>query len=152
MRRRSLRDVRDVALLHPYQLPLVVSLVVIAVVFTIWPDALDHSPISFETRGIIHHVWHYTLLTGSLVTLYAMLWAHPARRIQAEVIGLLALGATVALNFIALAADTFDGTPAEGSGLGLGLRAALIIGFGLRLYTLVWQPTVQVSIEPRRES
>lgn len=152
MRRRSLRDVRDVAFLQPYQLPFVVAVVIVALVFTVFPEALEHSPIAFEERGFIHHVWHYTLLSGGLLTLWAMVWAHPNHRIQAEIIGLTFIATAVVINLIALITTQFVGPESEqASGIAIAIRAALLTGMSIRVFVLICEPTVQVSIEPRRE-
>lgn len=140
----TIRSPRSVLLLNPFQLPLVVGLLLVAVVFTIWPQALDHSPVSFEKRGLVHHVWHYTLLLGSALTLVGMLAA--ARwRLKAEFVGLVSLIVVAALNMIAL-------TSAEGptSGFDLALRAAVIVGLSVRAVIVVTEPTVDVSAERRR--
>lgn len=137
-------------ILQPFQLPLVVALGAIAVVFTIWPEALDHAPIAFEKRGVVHHVWHYSLLAGSFVALYGM-FSEAERRLRIEFAGLLTLLVVVALNTIALVADTLAQPPGVESGLGLALRFAVLAGFGVRLYTVIKQPTIHVSLEPRAQ-
>jgi len=136
-------------LLQPYQLPIVLAAAALAIVFTIWPQALDHAPIAFERRGIIHHIWHYSLFAGSFVALYGM-FSESARRLQIEFAGLLTLLVVIALNTIALAADTMTNPPGAESGLGLALRCAVLAGLGGRGYTLLRQPTIHVSLEPRR--
>ena len=137
---------RGTLLLHPYQFPMALVLAGLSIVFAIWPDALEHAPIAFEQRGVIHHVWHYTLLVSSFVTLYGML-SKSRRKIQFELAGLLGLSVVVALNTIALTFDAASTPPGVESGLALALRYAIFVGFLTRMYTMVWQPTIHVSLE-----
>lgn len=141
---------RSVFLLNPV-VPLVVSVFLIAVTFTIWPTALEHAPISFERRGVIHHIWHYALLGGSILALYGMFSAN-LRRLQFEFVGLLMLTTALSMNLvaqIALFLDAGSSAVAEGvTGLGLGLRAGVIATLALRAWVLFSEPVVQVGTEP----
>jgi hypothetical protein len=147
----SIRSPRAVALLHPFQLPLVLGLAALAVVFTIWPAALNHTPISFETRGVIHHVWHYSLLAGAVIATVGMFVTH-RRRLQIELSGLFLLTGAIVMNLVAVIAQasTIPPTGEEApSGLGMALRAVVIAGLLVRTYTVVREPTVQIpSIRP----
>lgn len=142
----SIRSPRAVAILHPFQLPLVLVLAVLSIAFTIAPETLNHTPISFETRGIIHHVWHYTLLGGALLALVGM-FAAARRRLQIELSGLFLLAAALTMNLVGLftvsaaTATTGDEPP---SGLGMALRVGVIVGLLVRAYTVAREPTVQI--------
>ncbi len=140
----TVRSPRAVTLLHPFQLPLVLALAVLSVVFTVSPETLDHTPISFETRGVVHHIWHYTLLVGSLLATVGMFVAH-RRRLQIELSGLFLLTGALAMNLVASIAEATT-TVADGSptGLGMALRAGVIIGLLIRAYTVAREPTVQM--------
>ncbi len=146
----SIRSPRAVTLLQPVLVPTVLLLLVLSVVFTIWPEALNHTPISFETRGFVHHAWHYTLFAGSLLTTIGLFVNH-RRRLQIELSGLCLLVGALTMNAVALIADSTNLTPDEApfSGLGMALRVGLIVGLLIRAYTVAIEPTVQVpSIRP----
>lgn len=156
----SFNSPRSVLLLNPV-VPLVVSVFLIAVVFTIWPEALEHAPISFERRGVIHHIWHYSLLGGSILALYGMFSAN-LRRLQFEFVGLLMLTTALAMNLVAQVATLIDEGSAAGgeaagvTGLGLALRAGVIVTLALRTAVLYFEPIVQVpgtgtAHEPRED-
>ena len=138
---------RSVLLLNPV-VPLVIALFFIAVTFTIWPSALEHAPISFEKRGVVHHIWHYSLLGGSVLAIYGMFSAN-MRRLQFEFAGLLLLVTAMAMNLVAqvsLFADQGPAAVADGvTGFGLGLRAGVLATLLLRLVVLYFEPVVQVS-------
>ncbi len=162
----SIRSPRAVLLLNP-TLPIVLSLLFVSVVFTIWPEALDHSPISFERRGIVHHVWHYSLLAGSLLALVGM-FATFRRRLQLELAGTFLLVGSLTINLIAMVnelepAETFlpvgaftinliamvdeSGHPVGDppSGLGMAIRAGVILMLAIRTYILIAEPTIEIS-------
>ncbi len=140
----AFRSPRAVALLHPFQLPLVLGLVVLATVFTVWPAALSHVPISFETRGIVHHIWHYTMFAGALLATYGMV-AISRRRLQIELAGLALVIGALAMNLVARISEWAIGPEDEApNGLGLMLRIVVIVGLLVRAYTIAREPTVQV--------
>lgn len=145
----SFASPRSVFLWNPV-VPLVFAVFFIAVTFTIWPTALDHAPISFERRGIIHHIWHYALLGGSLLALYGMFSAN-LRRLQFEFTGLLVLTTALSMNLVAQVAlfiEAGSAAVAEGvTGLGLGLRAGVIVTLALRAWVLFAEPVAQIAIE-----
>jgi hypothetical protein len=146
----TIRNPRRVLLLNPFQTPLVVCLLVVSVTFTFWPHVLEHAPVGFEERGFMHHVWHYTLLLGSLVTLIGMLIAS-TRRLKVELIGLILLAGSMGMNLAAFIAGMSEGHPsANGSGLGLALRAAVILGLTARIIILLRQPTVPLPVDQRQ--
>ncbi len=122
-------------LLRPFEFPLVVVLCALAVVFTVAPEALDHAPISFETRGVIHHIWHYGLMAGSLLTLAGLL----SGRDKIEFAGLLVLIVVIAENLIAVVSDT-----GPVLGLTIAYRSALLTGLAIRAYTLIRRPVIEV--------
>lgn len=103
----TIRSPRSVLLMNPYQLPIVLCLFGVAVVFTFWPTLLEHSPVSFEARGVVHHAWHYALLSSASLTLVAM-FSTRAWRLKAELIGLIGLIGALGMNFVAMVADAFE--------------------------------------------
>lgn len=135
-----MRRVRDVVLLHPFHFPLVCTMFVVSLVFTVFPEALEHTPVSFETRGPIHHIWHYALLLGSALTIVGM-FGVDRKSIRTELVGLVMLFSAAALNFVAVVAGQVDGS-AEPAGFGLALRAAVILGLGARIVIVIVQPSV----------
>lgn len=139
----ALRNPRDVLLLNPLQLPVVVALLTVSVVFTIWPEVLEHSPVSFEQRGIIHHFWHYTLLTGAASTLFGMMSAGP-RRLKAELVGLCLLIGALGINLTSAVAAALATHPPEVSGLVVAMESALIAGLSVRAYIVTVEPTVDL--------
>ncbi len=142
MKRKSLRRV---LLLHPFELPLAVCVLAIAVVFTVFPDVLEHSPISFETRGALHHVWHYLLLLGGALTVTGLFAAGP-RCLVIELAGLTLLLMCLLLNFTALIAGEIDGSNIEAlSGLDAALRVAAMTAVAVRMWIIATRPTVTMT-------
>ncbi len=139
----SIRSPRAVALLQPVLVPIILATLVVSIVFTIAPETLNHSPISFENRGIIHHIWHYALLAGSLLATAGLFVVH-RRRLQIELSGLCLLIGVFTMNLVALISGSFDPTEDPPSGFGMAIRAGIIVGFLIRAYTLVREPTVQI--------
>ncbi len=134
---------RTVLLLHPFELPLGVVLFIVAIVFTLFPAALEHSPVSFEARGIIHHVFfHYGLLLGSLGVVIGLLWP-PPRGFVIELAGLLLLLIALLLNLTAIVAADATGEIAAG-GLDIAMRAAVMLGIGTRAWTILRRSTIVV--------
>lgn len=144
---------RTIALVWPAELCLVLSLLLTSVVFTVFPEALEHTPISFETRGIIHHAWHYLILASSasaaagLMAMgnggqkHALHWAPRAR-----LMGLIGIMVSLLLNLIAVVSDDLSGGPPAG-GLDLALRAAVVVFLGIRVYQIVRPPELQVVVD-----
>lgn len=143
--RPPVRNPRRVLLLHPFQLPLSVCLFAVAVVFTVFPQALEHSPVSFETRGIIHHAFHYALLLGGGCSVIGLFMCGRAA-LQVELGGLTLLLAALALNLTALIAGelTHDAAVDPLSGLGAALRVGVMLGIAVRMYIVLAQPTVEL--------
>lgn len=139
----TIRSPRNVLLLNPLQLPLVVALFTVSVVFTIWPEVLEHSPVSFEQRGFVHHFWHYTLLVGSALTLAGMMSAGP-RRLRTELVGLCLLIGALGINLTSAVAAALATHPPEVSGLVVAMESALIVGLGVRGYIVTVEPTVDL--------
>ena len=141
----TIRSPRSVLLLNPYQLSVVLTLLAVSVVFTFWPETLEHSPLSFEERGVVHHVWHYTLLVGSLLTLVGMMSVR-RWRLKAELIGLVLMIGALGMNLTAMVADALAANSAESSlsGVGIGVRLAVILGHTIRAYTVATEPTVDL--------
>lgn len=146
-RQRGYRQrLRTVLLLHPFELPLAICLVGVAMVFTIWPEALLHSAISFETRGIIHHIgFHYPLLFGALAVVIGLVKA-PPRGLAIEFGGILLLLVALMLNLTALIAAELDPRHADPSGLGIALRAGVMLGFMVRAYIILRRATVVMPV------
>lgn len=142
----TIRSPRSVLLLYPFQLTIVVAILAVSVTFTFWPEALEHAPVSFEQRGVIHHVWHYALLAGSGGTLWGMLSAS-ALRLKVELIGLCLLVGALAMNLATMVADALASTSLESSGLSgleVALRAGVIAGLVVRAFTVTVEPTVEL--------
>lgn len=138
---------RIVVVLNPFQLPLTVALFAVSVVFTIWPDALEHSPIAYETQGLIHHVWHYSLLAGSVLVLAGM-FGQFGRHLQVELAGLSIIIGAMMVNVLALV-STIGQVDDEPSGFGLALRFGIIAGLIIRAVGIILTPVVTVA--PRSE-
>ncbi len=149
----AIRSPFAVMVLHPFQLPLMLVLGGVSIVFTIWPDLLQHTAISFETRGVLHHVWHYSLLVGSVLTLVGMFWTSP-RRLRVELSGLFILMGSLAMNLIAQVAASSTGDEADlrVSGLGMALRFGIIVGLASRAFVIVTAPVVTVKAPPPGET
>lgn len=145
--RVTIRNPIRVLLLNPFLLPVMLSLLGVSVVFTIWPDLLRHNAIAFETQGAVHHIWHYSLLVGSLLSLFGML-AAAKWRLKAELFGLILLSAALAINLVAVISAAFD--PLAGdtatSGLGFALRAGVLLGMLMRIYVVAFEPTIGVPV------
>lgn len=141
-----IRSPRRVALLQPFQFPIMLMLTVVATVMIFWPEVLEHAATSFETRGIIHHIWHYGLLFGSVTALVGMV-SSSVHRLKIEVIGVLVVIGMLLMNFIALA--TGDDTPdGEGpmNGLGFAIRLGVLLGLATRAFIILREPTVTIPI------
>lgn len=150
VRAKPSRSLLAVALLRPVQFPLVVALLIVSIVFTVWPDALEHSPITFETQGVIHHIWHYSLLFGSALCLVGMFWVNPRWQLPVELAGLCLLMGVLMVNLIAVSSLAFglsEAPNSEGdpSGFGLALRIGVILGFAIRAYVIVAEPIMTVN-------
>ncbi len=143
----SIRSPFAVMVLAPFQLPLILALGVVSIVFTIWPDALQHTAISFETRGVLHHIWHYSLLFGSVLTVVGMFWTD-ARRLRVELSGLFILMGSVMMNVIAQVASAAVGGEDGASGLGMALRFGILVGMASRAFVIVAAPVVSVKAPP----
>ncbi len=140
--------IRNELLTHPYELPLAVCTAIIAVVFAISPGLLAHSPVSFETRGITHHAWHYSLLVGSVLYIAGRFTAGDQRAIGLQTVGLALLLGCLALNLTALVTAEFDDArdvPPLG-GYAVAIRVALMVGIGLRLWILITRPTAEIPV------
>lgn len=125
---------REYLFLHAPLFCLGVVFVTLGTVFTVFPQALEHSPVSFETRGPIHHIWHYAVLMGGLALTLGLWFRH----IRTEIAGLWACGLVVILNLIALVAEdiaTPDRPPL--SGIDAAARIAILSAIAARLYVLL---------------
>lgn len=138
----TIRNPRSVVLLQPFQLTLVLTLVAVSVVFTIWPEFLDHAPVSFERRGIVHHIHHYMLLAGATLTAVGMVSAG-SRRLRTELVGLCLLIGALGVNLVAEVAHA-AGADQAASGLDIALRVAAVVGLTLRAYIVATEPTVSL--------
>lgn len=173
---RTSHRVRRTALLHPFQLPVCVCLFVVAIVFTIFPEALEHSPVSFETRGVLHHIWHYALLFGALLVLIGLFLPTPAAdigplrvkfRSRVEVInaavrklpwrpnplnvefaGLVLLALCIALNLVALVVNEFQNVESVSRQDSIGgLGLALRLGVLLGFCIRIWINRAQPTVD-----
>lgn len=122
-----------------------------ALIFTIWPEALAHSPISFEKRGILHHIWHYTLLLAPLIALYGMFSNH-RWKLYIESVGLVAIALAVALNLVAqitlLLEKGQESAVLEGvTGYGIALRFGIVFVTGIRCWVILADPEVTVPAQ-----
>ncbi len=129
---------RTVLLLHPIELPIVACILLVAVAFTLAPDTLEHTAVSFEQRGIVHHAWHYTLLSGAVLTLVGLL-TQSRIAFRVEFAGLMLLIIAFAVNLIAVMTSGD-----EISGLALATRCGMLIGLGVRAWIVLTQPTIVV--------
>ena len=108
--------------------------VCLGVIFTFSPELLEHSPVGFERRGAVHHIWHYTILMGGT----ALLLGIGMRDRLLERIGLIGCGLPVVLNLIALMTADHEslthGAPnPELSGMDVALRVIVIAMIVARL-------------------
>ena len=141
------RSPLEVALVYPVMAGMVFWFVVVSVMFTVWPGALEHAPVSFEERGVIHHIWHYSLLAGALATATGMLWTSQ-RRTLVEILGLLMLICAVTLNLIAVVGDGLtDGLSGSLEGWDMALRLGILTGLALRVYVLAVEPVIEVPVQ-----
>lgn len=139
-----MKRIRRVALLHPFQLPISLAMFGVAILFTAFPEALEHTPVSFETRGIIHHLFHYSLLIGGALSVIG-LFLCGRLALPVEFVGLLLLAVALALNLTALVSAELnpEDTPPL-SGLVVALRLAVLGGIGVRMFIILTQATVEL--------
>lgn len=134
-----MRPVRAVLFTKPFELLLAACLFVLGVVMILSPTVLEHTPISFETRGVIHHLWHYSLIAGGALTLFGLLWDRPRLALRIELVGLCVMWVAIAENLIAVVTD---GRPV--SGMLLATRVAILSWLVVRAYALLTQPVLYV--------
>lgn len=147
MRNLGFRSPIKAALLYPMETALIFWMLVVSILFTIWPESLEHAPVSFEERGVVHHVWHYSLLVGAVISV-AGLVVQSRRRTLWEILGLVLLASAVALNLIAVIADgVTDGVAPSLGGWDVALRFGILTGLILRIYILTAQPVVEVDVQ-----
>jgi hypothetical protein len=144
---RGSHDRLRVILLRQGSLPIVACLFIVAVIFTAFPDALTHTATSFEARSILHHVWHYLLLTGSGAAVVGTFMTDRRRGLFVEQLGLIGVECALVMNTIALVLTDSESS----SGIGLALRVAAIIQIGIRIWILATRPTFELPAvaEPR---
>lgn len=135
----TIRNPRSVLLLVPLEFSLALALWLTSIVFTIWPEVLEHAPVSFEQRGVVHHVWHYALLLGSSLMLVGLLSAG-TRRLQIELVGLVLVIGCLGVNLTAALASSATTI----AGLGVGLRVAAILGLSIRAWIVVREPPLSL--------
>lgn len=131
---------RRILLLRPVEVAIVTALAVLSLVFTFVPDLLEHAPISFERRGLIHHFWHYTLMIGSFGALFG-LFVKGRWQALVELIGVILLSGALAMNLVAVLTD---GEPP--AGILIALRMGIILGFIIRAYAITHEPIVNEPI------
>ncbi len=106
------------------------TFVVLGTLFTLSPELLSHSPIGFEKRGAVHHMWHYVVLIGGL----AVAFGAGTRDRLFESVGLIGCGAAVFLNLAAAVTagdQVTDGS--DLSGFGVGMRIVVLFWIAERL-------------------
>lgn len=138
-----MRSPRSVLLFHPFHLPIHFSLFIVSIIFTLWPESLEHAPVAFETRGVIHHAWHYGLLLGSGLTVLGLFQAG-RRRLKVELIGLVLVFVALTMNLIALAFHATDEGGEPLNGLQVAVRLGVITGVLVRVYILAAEPVLAV--------
>ncbi len=137
------------ALLRQSPLPILLTLLAVSIVFTVQPEALVHSPVSFEAGGIVHHVWHYTLLGGSLLGLAG---AVIVDKRSMELVGLILVECALALNLIALVVNEVVGIASvddPASGLGLALRVGVMAQIATSIWILTTEPLLDLPVTRR---
>lgn len=93
---------------------------VLGTVFTLSPEFLSHSPVGFESRGFVHHVFfHYMIWLGGA----ALVLGISSRDSVFEVLGLVGCLIPTTLNLAAiLSAEDIENT----SGFDIALRVVVI--------------------------
>lgn len=97
--------------------------------FTVSPEFLEHSPVGFEQRGVIHHTFHYLILLGGFTLVTGVLF----RDRLLETVGLWGCVLPVALNLTALLTA---GDLRDESGVDIALRLVVIFALADRLLEL----------------
>ncbi len=118
-------------LLHGFELALALALVIVGLIFTAFPEALEHAPAGFETRGVIHHIFHYTLLAGAILVVVGLVIDGP----RTEMVGLILLAGAILINLLAVATG---GGPDAQEGLTYAFRGAAVAGILARLYLIAF--------------
>ena len=112
---------------------LAITFVLLGTIFTLFPETLEHSPVGFEKRGVVHHFWHGTLLIGALALLIGLVM----RDRLFEAIGLIGVGLAVLLNLVAqVTADdeSLSGSlSTSASGIGTAVRLVVLSLVAARL-------------------
>ena len=119
-----------------FPLTLGVVFTALGTLFTFSPELLEHSPVGFEARGVIHHIWHYTVLIGGMALVIGV-WL---RDDLIEALGLAACGLAVLLNTLSISTADYDsiGTSFNtgASGIDIALRVIILVGVIVRLVQL----------------
>ncbi|MDQ3276058.1 MAG: hypothetical protein M3Q39_13795 [Actinomycetota bacterium] len=132
----------------PFEFAIALALFIVCVIFTAFPEALAHAPVGFEDRGIAHHMFHYTLLLGSLLILVGLL-VKQGLADEIERAGLVLTAGALTVNLIGfLAGDPLEELP----GVGLAIRAAVILGLVLRAVAITRFPRIIVVAPDRGDS
>lgn len=137
---RGQHDRLRIILLRQGSLPVVACLFIVAVIFAVFPDALNHTATSFETRSILHHVWHYLLLIGAGAAVVGAFMTDRRRGLFAEQLGLIGVECALVMNTIAISLTDTETT----TGIGIALRVAAIIQIGVRIWILATRPTFEL--------
>jgi len=125
---------REYLLLRAPLFALGIAYTILGTLFTIFPDLLNHSPVAFENRGPIHHLWHYTILIGG----FALAIGIYIRNVRVEVMGLWGVGLAVLLNFMALVFEEVSGSDSDAlSGVTGATRLAVLAAIAARLYVVL---------------
>lgn len=137
-------------MIYPAEIVLGAILFCVAVTFTIFPAVLEHSPTGFETRGLIHHLWHYVLLSSSGLVLVAHYYhgRFGAYAPRLRLLGLIGLMAALIVNLAAVIVADFQSPPIEAGGIDIGLRVAAIIFLIVRVQAIVRPPRISIEASP----
>ncbi len=142
-----MRKLPTVMFTRPFEFAIAVALFGVCVIFTTFPETLEHAPAGFEDRGIAHHIFHYTLLLGSLLILVGLLLKRGLAD-EIERAGLVLTAGALTVNLIGfLDSAPFDELP----GVGAALRAAVILGLILRAVALTSFPRIIVVAADRSD-
>lgn len=124
---------REYVILYAPVFVIGVCFVILGTLFTVFPPLLNHSPVSFENRGPIHHLWHYLLLVGGFGLMLGIWYRH----LQTENWALWVCAGVVTLNFVALIAkDIATQSTAGLSGMDAAARVVLLLTLGIRLFAI----------------
>ncbi len=118
---------------------LLAVLLAVSVVFIIWSDALDHTPTGFESQGVAHHIWHYTMMGSSALALIGMFGTFRFS-LPMELVGKIVLTGCLILNLLAVLTEANTHGGDQPDGVRVALQFGVILVFLLRVYILIFRP------------